>query len=202
MSYFADHLACNKELPKNSRHNQPPLITKCTKCKTANGIIILIWLIISKHHKLLLLNKIWQDHMDKDLINNLDQFHKHNKELSQDMQKTNLATVMLQNQKFCTKETQIKKDPRLEVNQQISGLDLTSKLHPKLVVLEVDLINSQLWAKITWPDLMKQFLKEDQNLRLDHKLVVFQQLKVDKFLSSQLRVNNKRKWKFIKQLKS
>lgn len=66
--------------------------------------------------------------METDLINNLDQFHKHmelnrsqdNKELSLDMQKTNPATVMLQNQKFCTKETQIKKDPRLEVNHQIS----------------------------------------------------------------------------------
>jgi hypothetical protein len=163
------------------------------------------FLIVSSNHKLLLIhNTICNDHLDKDLTN-LDPSHKHMhkkmldpEEVSKGIMKTQMVTVMLQNQKFYTKEIQIKKDLRL-VEKHRFKLDLMLKLHLRL---EADLRNNRIWAKTIWQDLMKPFQKEDQNHRSNLNIAVLQLLKVSNLQFSQQHQNNKRKWKSIKQLKN
>lgn len=61
-------------------------------------------------------------------------------EVSKGIMKTQMVTVMLQNQKFYTKEIQIKKDRRL-VEKHRFKLDLMLKLHLRL---EADLRNNRI----------------------------------------------------------
>lgn len=196
--------------------------TKCIRCKTANGTTTQTWS-TSKFHILIyffLMNfylvlklpkhqpsKLWTDHMDREVSMHLVLSHKlcrkrNHREANTDLPKIQVVTVMLQNQKFCIREIQIKKDQKQEENHLNLMSDHMLRLHHRCHRQEADLTNNQLWARTIWLDSTKLFQIRDQNHRSNLNIAEHQLQRVVTPLFSQPNPNNKRKWKFTKLLKN